>query len=167
MTTFEFTSSQVEAGFYRVQVYHPMSVKVKNEKIYGKKGLRDNWYIQFERGGKIFRAKHNWERKGPALEEAKRYLGAYVEQEMADAAAHRMAPKQEAPRQNEIPFRQASMRMSKKEALEVLGLTESASKDDVKKKHRALTRLAHPDAGGSNFLMVQINLAKDVLDQYM
>lgn len=167
MTNFTFTSSAVEAGFYRVQVFHPMSVEVRNEKIYGKKGLRDNWYIQFERGGKVFRAKHNWERKGPALEEAKRYLGAYVEQEMADAATYRTTPKTEQTRQNEIPFRQASMRMTRKEALDVLGLTESASKEDVKKKHRALTRLAHPDAGGSNFLMVQINLAKDVLDQYM
>ncbi len=53
--------------------------------------------------------------------------------------------------------------MTKKEAYDILGLTVSASKDDIIKAHRKLMQKVHPDHGGSNYLAVKINQAKKIL----
>ena len=53
--------------------------------------------------------------------------------------------------------------MSKKEALNVLGLREGASKEEIRAAHRRLIQQTHPDKGGTNYLAAKINEAKDVL----
>ena len=53
--------------------------------------------------------------------------------------------------------------MSRNEALEVLGLQESCSKDDVRFAHKKLIKSIHPDQGGSDWLAAKINRAKDIL----
>jgi hypothetical protein len=53
--------------------------------------------------------------------------------------------------------------MSRAEALEVLGLQEGASHDEVRSAHRRLIVRSHPDKGGSDYLAAMINEAKDVL----
>mgnify|MGYP001308534565 FL=1 len=53
--------------------------------------------------------------------------------------------------------------MDRAQALQVLGLAEGASANDVKDAHRRLISGMHPDHGGSDFLAAQINQAKDVL----
>jgi len=53
--------------------------------------------------------------------------------------------------------------MSKKEAADILGIVESASRQDVIKAHRRLIQKLHPDRGGSDYLAAKINQAKDVL----
>ena len=53
--------------------------------------------------------------------------------------------------------------MSRKEALEVLGLAEGASATDIIRAHRALMKKFHPDHGGSTALAARVNQAKDVL----
>jgi DnaJ family protein C protein 19 len=60
------------------------------------------------------------------------------------------------------PRRQGSA-MSRSEAYEVLGLKTGASPDEIHAAHRKLMRMAHPDAGGSDWLASRINQARDVL----
>jgi hypothetical protein len=55
--------------------------------------------------------------------------------------------------------------MSRKDALEVLGLAEGASAADIIRAHRALMKKFHPDHGGSTALAARVNQAKDVLMQ--
>ena len=53
--------------------------------------------------------------------------------------------------------------MSRAQALDILGLKEEASVQEIKKAHQRLMLQNHPDRGGSTFLASQINHAKDVL----
>jgi len=56
------------------------------------------------------------------------------------------------------------LRMTRGEALLVLGLAEGASKQEIEVAHRQLIRKVHPDTpGGSNYLASQINRARDTL----
>jgi hypothetical protein len=55
--------------------------------------------------------------------------------------------------------------MTRREALEVLGLVEGASGADIVRAHRALMKKFHPDHGGSTTLAARVNQAKDVLMQ--
>jgi len=66
----------------------------------------------------------------------------------------------EAPRYQPPP---ASGRMTRAEALRVLGLQEGATEDEIRAAHRKLILSNHPDKGGSDYLASKINEAKDVL----
>lgn len=54
-------------------------------------------------------------------------------------------------------------KMSRTEALRVLGLQDSANADDIRAAHRKLILQNHPDKGGSDYLASKINEAKDAL----
>ncbi|NHN35697.1 DnaJ domain-containing protein [Pseudomaricurvus alcaniphilus] len=53
--------------------------------------------------------------------------------------------------------------MTRSEALQVLGLSDTAEKQDIIKAHRKLMQKVHPDHGGSDYLAAKINQAKDFL----
>ena len=53
--------------------------------------------------------------------------------------------------------------MSREDALDVLGLEEGATPDDIRAAHHRLMKRLHPDQGGTTFLATQVNQAKDVL----
>lgn len=53
--------------------------------------------------------------------------------------------------------------LSESEAYEILGLDQTASKEDIIKAHKRLVQRLHPDRGGSDYLAAKINAAKDRL----
>lgn len=53
--------------------------------------------------------------------------------------------------------------MSKSEAMEVLGLAQAYSKEDIVEAHRKLMQRVHPDRGGSDHLAAKVNQAKETL----
>lgn len=54
--------------------------------------------------------------------------------------------------------------MTKKEAMDVLGLdSEQLTEEEIIQAHRGLIQKVHPDRGGSEHLAQRVNLAKDFL----
>lgn len=53
--------------------------------------------------------------------------------------------------------------MTRAEALDILGLSEGASADDIIRAHRKMMKEHHPDQGGSNWFATKLNQAKDIL----
>ena len=53
--------------------------------------------------------------------------------------------------------------MDRDEAYEILGVTPEASRAEIKKAHKKLMVGNHPDHGGSPYLAMKINRARDVL----
>ena len=53
--------------------------------------------------------------------------------------------------------------MNKRRACKILGVSENASEDEIKKAYNDLMRKNHPDKGGSEYIAQQLNEAKDTL----
>ena len=60
-------------------------------------------------------------------------------------------------------FKKSPNKINKNMALEILGLTETASKDDILKKYQDLMKKNHPDKGGSEWITKKLNQARETL----
>lgn len=60
-------------------------------------------------------------------------------------------------------FKKKHPPMTKEEAMEILGIQENASKEEIKAAYHNLMKKNHPDAGGSKYIASKLNQAKDIL----
>ena len=58
---------------------------------------------------------------------------------------------------------QTNKSLSKKQAREILEVSEKATKKEILDSYKNLMKKNHPDAGGSKYLASQLNQAKDIL----
>jgi hypothetical protein len=73
-------------------------------------------------------------------------------------------PEPAEPKDASRPAASSQPNMSRAEALEVLGVADGASQEEILAQYRALMRKVHPDApGGSTYLATKLNQAKDAL----
>lgn len=59
--------------------------------------------------------------------------------------------------------RSSSGAMSRKEAASILGVSETASEEEIRAAHRELMKKVHPDAGGNDALAAKVQEARDTL----
>ncbi len=53
--------------------------------------------------------------------------------------------------------------MDRLEALQILGLSDPVTKEEIESAHRQLMQKLHPDRGGSDYLAIKLNQARQVL----
>ena len=53
--------------------------------------------------------------------------------------------------------------MTQKDALDILGLKDSATREDIKSAYKSLMQKVHPDKKGSDWMAAKLNEARDLL----
>ncbi len=56
-------------------------------------------------------------------------------------------------------------KMSRREAALILGVRETSPSDKIKQAHRKIMLMNHPDRGGSPYLAMKINEAKELMEK--
>ena len=91
-------------------------------------------------------------------EQSARLIESYMERRFGDGLHE-----DETHSSSRRPPRQNANAMSRNEAYEVLGLEPGSSEAEIRDAHRKLLLKIHPDQGGSDYLAIKINQAKEVL----
>ena len=64
---------------------------------------------------------------------------------------------------HEAPHRRSDNTLSRKEAFEILGLSQDAPREQIVAAYHRLMKNAHPDKGGSAYFAQKLNQARDKL----
>ena len=89
-------------------------------------------------------------------DESKRLLTAYIQRYHPNLGTQNS---EEEPSRNE----RSSDTITAERARKILGVTESATRDEIVEAHRRLMQKNHPDRGGSEYIASEINQAKRIL----
>lgn len=150
----EFVSTRLSAGEYLIQTIHPIAVKIKQIEVPSKRKTKKVWVVAKEVGGTWMMATGKpFDSKSKCQRAAEHFLNYLVN----EAAFERASGNQTKSLADVIS------RLSRKDAYEILGIPEGSGEAEIKSAHKRLMIANHPDKGGSNFLMVQINLARETL----
>lgn len=144
-------SSQVETGFFRMVLNHAngdMDGEILTGQYQGK------WLNELSMGELLFVLD---ECRGD--EQSESVLQAYLDRLYPDWRSNQNEGSKTGSRRPHS----GDGAMGREDALDVLGLTEGATKREIKEAHRRLMSGMHPDHGGSTYLASKINQAKDVL----
>jgi len=87
----------------------------------------------------------------------------YQARKSFDAAQFKNVPPREAALLHQYSSHGFQHKMTRDEAVLVLGLERNSPRERVKNAHRDLMLINHPDRGGSTYLSSKINEAKDML----
>lgn len=68
------------------------------------------------------------------------------------------------PQQNSSDIRPPIGNMSVDEALQILGLSGSPTRDEITQAYRKVMQQLHPDRGGNQYFAAKVNQARDVLN---
>jgi DnaJ-class molecular chaperone len=93
-------------------------------------------------------------------EDSARLLESYLDRRFGDSWREDDAAE---PGERHSQNEQRDGALSEVEALDILGLKDGASREDIVEAHRRMMQKMHPDRGGSDYLAALINQAKDVL----
>ncbi len=91
--------------------------------------------------------------------ESARLLEAYLDKRFGD----RWRQDDPGPAGSQGAQQAASGPMNREEALQILGLADNPTEQQIIEAHRRLMQRLHPDRGGSDYLAAKINQAKDLL----
>ena len=64
---------------------------------------------------------------------------------------------------HQAPAQQGGKAMARAEALDILGLQEGATADEIEAAYKTLIVKNHPDQGGTDWLAARLNEARDIL----
>jgi hypothetical protein len=167
----KWSSTQVNPGMYELHGEHQIFARLFLDSI-----LKHWTYtIILPVQKKEFASKKSFPRKSDAMEHAKAILNTIYRQiEEFIPQMFGGAPRTEQQKEpgtgsshnqnhNNHAIFPTNGKLTRQQALDVLGLPTTADKAMIVAQHRKLAIANHPDHGGSNYLMVQLNLAKDIL----
>lgn len=98
-----------------------------------------------------------------ADEQSLNILNTFLDRYFSEEADGEQAHTGQSSKEERTRARSSGGPMSRAEALEILELDSSASKDDIKSAHRQLMKKFHPDHDGSDYMAAKLNEAKDLL----
>ena len=152
-------ASEVETRFVRMTLEHDTGV-MAGEVLDGAHAGRRVEDLTLEQLVELWREAHAADAQSAAVIEA--YLDKMHGDAWREAADDSAGP--EGARAGETG---ASGRgggaMTREEALEILGLEENASREEIQQAYRTLMKKLHPDTGGSDWFAAKLNEAKRVL----
>ena len=152
-------SSAVETRFVRMTLEHDTGV-MSGDVLEGAYAGRRVEELTLDQLVALWREAHGEDAQSAAVIEA--YLDKMHGDAWRDAAEESAGPDDARAGESGAAGRGGGA-MTRAEALEILGLAEGASREEIQHAYRTLMKKLHPDTGGSDWFAAKLNEAKRVL----